>query len=444
MSDGGADPQPERRAFVEWFRASAPYIHAHRGRTFVVVFGGEVFSGPGLRDLVHDIALLHSLGIRLVLVAGARPQIERRLAERGSAPRYVAGLRATDDQALECAKEAAATVRLELEALLSMGLANSPMAGARIRVASGNFLTARPVGVVDGVDLMHTGLVRRIDADGIGKRLDDGAVVLLTSIGYSVTGELFNVRTHDVAAHTAAALGADKLVCLVEGEGLTETGPDPIHEATPEQADAILQRGGLGEDLAGHLEASVHACRHGVRRAHLIPRRLDGGLLLELFTRDGVGTLVTRETFEDIRQARLEDVGGILELIEPLERDGVLAGRSRELLERDIERFVVAQRDGLVVACAALYPYPDHGSAELACVAVHPHYREAARGDALLQFLERRGRELGLRQLFVLTTRTAHWFRERGFVPAGLEDVPEPRRGRYDPDRNSKILIKSL
>ena len=164
-------------AFVHWFRSSAPYIHAHRGRTFVIVFGGELLETRGARDFIHDVALLQSLGIRVVLVAGARPQIDAALARRGAEPRYVAGMRVTDDVALACVKEAAGTIHVELEALFSTSLPNSPMAGARVRVASGNFVTARPVGVIDGVDYVHSGLVRKIDAEAIGQRLDDGAVV---------------------------------------------------------------------------------------------------------------------------------------------------------------------------------------------------------------------------------------------------------------------------
>lgn len=438
------DTGVDHAAFVEHVRSSAPYIHAHRGRTFVVVFGGALLESRGLRDFAHDLALLHSLGIRLILVAGARPQIERRLADIGREPRYVRGIRVTDDAALECVKEAAATVRVEVEALLSMGLPNSPMAGARIRVATGNFVTARPVGVVDGVDLAHTGIVRRVDAAGIRQRLDDPAIVLLTPIGYSITGEVFNISTHELAASVAVATGADKLVCLVEGRGLSPEGRESLAELTPEEAEALLAGRRLGADVRRHLGAAVLACKNGVRRAHLVPRKLDGGLLLELFTRDGVGTLVTSETFEDIRPAQTVDVPGILELIEPLEREGVLVARSHELLENDIEQFVVAERDGMIVACAALYPYLAERQGEVACVAVHPAYQKAARGDALLSYLERRSREQGMDRLFVLTTRTAHWFVERGFEPGTVKSLPKERRRTYDSNRKSKVLVKRL
>jgi len=431
--------------FVEWFRASSPYIHAHRGRTFVIVFGGEAVQDSNFPNTIHDIALLHGLGVRLVLVHGTRPQIEERLRAREARLQVINGLRVTDDTALECVKEAAAIVRVEIEALLSMGIANSPMAGARIRVASGNFVTARPLGVRDGVDYCHTGLVRRIDAEGIAQRLGSGAVVLLSAIGYSPTGEVFNLTAEDVATSTAIALKADKLISLVEGPGLKGPRSGIVSQLTPRQADAVLEsRRRLAEDVEQHLRGAAEACRQGVRRAHLIGRAIDGALLRELFTRDGIGTLVTAEAFEEIRTATIDDVGGILELIQPLEQKGVLVRRSRERLEMEIARFMVVERDGTVIACAALYPYDQEHLAELACLAVLPEYRNSGRGDGLLNHVENTAKTMGVTRLFVLTTQTTHWFRERGFAPTDIDALPVSRRELYNYRRNSKILIKDL
>lgn len=431
-------------AFVDFFRASAPYIHAHRGGTFVVCFGGEAVQSRQFSDLIHDVAILHALGIRLVLVHGARPQIEARVKARGGQTQYVGRWRVTDDVALECVKEAAGALRVEIEGLLSMGVPNSPMGGARIRVASGNFVGARPLGVVDGVDAQSTGVVRRVDHEGIRQRLDSGALVLISPLGYSITGELFNLSYHDVAAAVSAALGADKLVSLVEGKGALDADRRPLHEMTPADGRAMLERPRLAQDLRLHLQAAVSACENGVRRAHLVPRRTGGGLLLELFTRDGIGTMVTAETYEGVRPAQTADVGGILELLEPLAEEGVLVRRPREMLEHEIEWFTVLERDGLVIACAACHPYPEQRMAEVAAVAVHPDYRDAGRGDVLLSYIERRAREAGLARLFVLTTRTSHWFVERGFAPGKLPDLPPERRSQVDRARNSKVFIKDL
>jgi len=334
-------------------------------------------------------------------------------------------LRVTDEVALQCVKEAVGATRVELEALLSMGLPNSPMAGARLRVATGNFVMAQPVGVVDGVDYQYTGKPRRIDADAIRQRLDDGAIVVLTPIGYSATGEAFNISSHDVAAAAATAIGADKLIGLLEGEGVLDVEGLPPSQLSPHEAEQILRSGrDLGHDVERHLAAAIQACRGGVPRAHLVARQSDGSLL------------------EGVRPAAQENVGGILALLEPLEEQGILVRRSQEMLENDFDRFTVIERDGMVVACAALYAYPDDSIAELACLVVHPEYRTSGRGDQLLHYLERQCAAQRLRGLFVLTTQTSHWFRERGFENCELGDLPEARRSAYDQGRRSKILLK--
>ena len=430
--------------FVRWFRDSSPYINAFRGRTFVIAFGGEVIAVEQFASLVHDIALLNSLGVRLVLVHGARPQIEARLNERGAKLHYVNGLRVTDAEALACVKEAAGAVRVEIEALLSMGLANSPMAGAGIRVNSGNYVTAQPLGVREGVDYLHTGEVRRIDAEAINRQLSENAIVLLSPIGYSPTGEVFNLSAEDVATAAAIQLKAEKLIYLCDAPGLEQDG-ELVREINLNEADKVLaEHAELSDEMVRGLFSGSYACRNGVRRAHLIDRHIDGSLLLELFTRDGIGTLITSESFEDMRQACIEDVGGILELIEPLEHEGVLVRRSRELLEMEIEHFTVVERDGAIIACAALYPFPEEGFGELACMAVHRNYRNRGRGDALLEYIERQARNFGIDKLFVLTTRTAHWFRERGFEEATLNDLPMQKQAMYNYQRRSKVFIKPL
>ena len=431
--------------FVDWFRQCTPYIHAHRGRTFVIAFGGEALAEDRLPALVHDIALLHGLGIRLVLVHGARPQIEQRLARRGAELRYVGGLRITDDAALACVKEAAGSARVEIEALLSMGLANSPMAGVRIPVASGNFVTARPLGVLDGVDYGHTGTVRRIDQDALRQRLDAGAVALLPPIGYSPTGEVFNLSAADVARAAALALGADKLIFLLEGGPLRDAEGRVVSHLLAGEVGARLQgEPDLAEDLAQALRAGADACVRGIKRAHLIERRLDGALLRELFTRDGAGTLLSDEPFEELRTARSSDIPGIRELLAPLEASGLLVHRPPEHLETVIDRFHVSERDGTVLACAALFPFDDERIAELACVAVHDAYRGQGRGDRLLARMETLARRRGLERIFVLTTQSAHWFRERGFLPARLADLPVARQRLYNVRRGSQVYIKTL
>lgn len=430
--------------FVQWFRDAAPYIHQFRGRTFVVAFGGEILSDGQFVELAHDLNLLNSLGVRLVLVHGARPQIEARLNERGVQLHYEKGLRVTDGAALQCVKEAAGAVRVEIEALLSMALANSPMAGSDIRVASGNFVTAKPMGVRDGVDLQHTGEVRKIDAPAIRERLDNNEIVLLSPLGYSPTGEIFNLTLEDVASSAAVALDADKLIFLMDTVGVENKAGAFQAQLTAAQAEAILEENALPEDVWLYLPAALKASRNGVARTHLISRHIDGAILQELFTREGVGTMVTEVSLESINQATIEDVGGILALIEPLETEGVLVRRSRERLEIEIGHFWVLERDHLIIGCAALYPFPREKMAELACLAIDPHYRNTGRGETLLDAMETEARKQGMQSLFVLTTRTAHWFVERGFVEAGLDALPGARQELYNFQRRSKVFVKKL
>ena len=435
--------------FIQWFRSASPYIHAHRGQTFVLSLHGEAIRDPGFAHLVHDIALLSSLGVRLVLVFGTRVQIETCLQERQVDIRYAEGLRITDDAALQCVKEAAGAVCVEIEALLSMGLPNSPMEGARIRVGSGNFVTAKPLGVRDGVDFCHTGEVRRVDAEAINARLANNEIVLVPPLGYSSTGEVFNLYADDLATAIAIALGASKLIFLLECGGVVDEAGRLIKQLTQSEAEKLLaklkSRGeGAEENPIRQLECAIEACAQGVTRTHLIERRLNGVLLLELFSRDGVGTMVSAAPFDQIRTATVDDVGGILELIEPLERDGVLVRRSREKLEMEIDHFTVLVRDGAIIGCAALYPDKDTHVAELACLTVHSDYQNQGRGEALYASLERDAKGAGASRVFVLTTRAAHWFLERGFIPAEINDLPLARKRLYNYTRQAKVFIKQL
>ena len=432
-------------AFVGFFRSASPYIHAHRGRTFVVSFGGEALEEPTFINLIHDLAQLVGLGIRLVVTYGIRPQVTTRMASRGMTPLYQDGIRITTPEALGAVKEATGMVRMEIESALSRGLADTPMAQARMQVVSGNFVTARPVGVREGIDFGHTGEVRRVDADGIRRQLDAGAVVLVAPVGYSPTGEMFNLSAPDVAAEIAAATSADKLICLVDGPGLTGSDGRLVRELTLPAAERMITGGDLRHTPhAAAMNGCIRALKGGVNRAHLLGRDVDGGLLLELFTRDGAGTLVTAERFEGVRPATIEDVGGILALIAPLEASGVLVKRSRERLEMEIGNFMVMERDGLITACGALYPYPAGRVGELACLAVHPDYRGAGRGEKVMAQIEQTARGHGIRRLFVLTTQTAHWFLERGFAATDVRDLPVTKKALYNYQRSARVYIKSF
>jgi amino-acid N-acetyltransferase len=430
--------------FVAWLRDVAPYVHAHRGKTFVIAFAGELIEAGRLNALVHDLSLLHALGIQLVIVHGSRPQVQAQLALKGIETRFARGMRITDAAALECVKEAAGEIRLDIEAAFSQGLPNTPMANSRIRVISGNFVTARPVGILDGVDFQHTGVVRKVDVDAIRLTLRSNALVLLSPLGFSPTGEAFNLTLEDVAASVAVALKADKLVLIDSADGVRDCDGKLFPELSVEEAEQLLARGDAAEDIVGKLGHLLQACRNGVARAHLIPFALDGGILIELFTHDGVGTMVAMGNLEALREATSDDVGGILQLIEPLEADGTLVKRPRELIEREIDHFTVLEHDGFIFGCAALYPFPSAGMGEMACLTVHPEYREYGDGERLMKRIEARARAAGLTKLFVLTTRTAHWFLKRGFVSATVDELPIERQQLYNWQRRSQVFIKSI
>lgn len=431
--------------FVAWFRSVAPYINAFRGKTFVIAFGGEVVADGKFLELTHDFNLLAALGIRLVLVHGARPQIEQHLSRKNLEDSYQLGIRMTDAETMQCVKESVGRVRVEIEALLSMGLANSPMANADIRVAGGNFITAQPIGIINGVDLQHTGSVRKVDVAALNDRMEFGEVVLLSPLGYSPTGEVFNLTLEDVATATAVALDADKLMFLMDTDGVLDKKGELLRELTVSGAQAELSsKRRLSDDVNLFLPCAIRACEAGVARTHLLSRHTDGSVLQELFSDEGIGTMVVESTLSILREASIEDVGGILHLLIPLEEQGILVRRSRELLEQEIDRFVVLEHDHRIVGCAALYPFPDEAAAELACMAVDAQCRDKGYGVAILNHMAALAKTQKLKKLFVLTTRTAHWFLERGFKESDVTALPDQKKSLYNYQRKSKVFVRKI
>ncbi len=440
--------------FVPWFRSVAPYIHLHRGKTFVVAVCGEAIAAGKLSLIAQDLALIQSMGVKIVLVHGFRPQVNEQLAAKGHAPKYSHGMRITDGVALDCAQEAAGQLRFEIEAAFSQGLPNTPMAGSTVRVISGNFITARPVGIIDGVDFIHSGLVRKVDTPGIQKALAMGAMVLLSPFGYSPTGEAFNLTMEEVATSVATALQADKLIFLTEIAGIATDPALPVSEDNPidtelplamaEKLLADLPQAAQPSDTAFYLQHCVRACKSGVERSHILPFAIDGSLLLEIYVHDGIGTMVIDEKLESLREATSDDVGGILQLIEPFEKDGTLVKRDRTEIERDVGNYSIIEHDGVIFGCAALYPYAEKNTAEMAALTVSPQVQGQGDGDKLLKRVEQRAKAQGISSLFVLTTRTMHWFIKRGFVQVEPDWLPEARKRKYNWDRKSQVLVKKL
>lgn len=433
--------------YVTWFRNACPYINAHQGKTFVIMLPGDCVDEPEFNNIVSDIVLLSSLGVRIVVVHGARTQIDDQLKQdEGHTSKFFRGLRVTSREDMGAILQAVGATRFKLESSFSNGLPSSPMYGAKIRIRSGNFVTAMPQGIIDGVDLQYTGKVRNVDGNGLRELLDSGAVALISPLGYSATGETFNLNFADVAIHIALGVQADKLIAYNDDGPIQDSQQKVFRELTLLKCEKFLVKQPQDNRTNTYfsLRACYKACDGGVPRAHVISSKEDGSLLKELFTRDGSGTMVYRDSYETIRRARIDDVQGLLKLIEPLESDGILVKRSRELLEREINCFTVMEKDGLIIGCAALYPFSEPSAGELACVAIHADYRRDGRAAKLLTHVERQALKLGINKVFVLTTQTAHWFLEQGFVETMVELLPVERKALYNYQRRSKVFVKQI
>ncbi|NES84886.1 MAG: amino-acid N-acetyltransferase [Moorea sp. SIO2B7] len=416
---------------VLFFREAAPYIHSHRGKTFVIAFAGEVITTKQFQQIVHDLAIISSLGARLVLVHGTRPQINTLLQQNNTPISLHKGIRITDPPALLAAQEAIGFLRIRIENLLTYALNQPSLSSNGLGIISGNFITARPLGIHDGIDYRFSGLVRKINQNLIKQQLDAQNIVLLSPIGYSPTGEAYNLRYEEVAIVAAKALKADKLIFLSHQQ------LNLPRELTLDEAKTYTTENEL-------LPSVIEALETDVERIHLLNANTDGVLLLELYTRDGIGTMISAEKFELLRAADIEDISGILALIRPLENTGTLIKRSREQLELEISNFHIITRDQKIIACAALYNTDNPQIGELACFVVHPHYRGANRGNKLFKHIAQLAQTQGKTQLLVLTTQTTDWFRERGFIKGTIEELPPNKKSLYNYQRNSQILFKSL
>jgi len=420
---------------VKFFREAAPYIHMHRGKTFVIAISGEVLQHKKAGEIISDIAILSSLGSRIILVHGARPQIEEQLEKNGHKTTIHNGLRITDDETLEISKASAGSTRLEIENLLNRALNRPPVVNSSLGVVSGNFITARPIGVIDGIDYQHTGKIRKAKRKLLKSLLRQGNIILISPLGYSPTGQIYNIRYVEIAGYLAAQVNADKLIFIHNDETLSKL---PKHSNLGQfDRDLKVKKDGVLDEIS-------RAMHEGVERVHLVDAKTQASLLLELYTRDGVGSMLSKQRYDEPRQAEIDDINGIVELIRPLEAQGILAKRNRSQLELGINNFIVIERDGLIIGCAALYPIDETDTGELSCLAIHKNYRSGNRGAALVKYITERARNIELRNLFVLTTQSIDWFLEQGFEEKNRTSLPQQRKDSYNPKRNSKVLFLKL
>ncbi|RMA80200.1 amino-acid N-acetyltransferase [Umboniibacter marinipuniceus] len=428
----------KQHELVQWFRQSSPYINLHRQTTVVINLRSEVISHDHFRGFLHDLAIAHNLGVKIVMVLGARQAIDKVLQQQGIASEFHLGKRLTSNELMEVIAAEVGRLRNYVEAKLSMGLINSPMHQANITVVSGNFVVAKPLGVVDGIDYLHTGELRKINAPAIKQQLDSGNIVLISPIGHSPSGESFNLEADDLAVQLASSLKAEKLVSVYDQVPTSISSSLSIAEAEQLATDQTITH-----ELAQLISSLSRAVGLGVERAHLVDINIDGSLLSELYTRDGQGVMISSCPDWIIRAARVDDLNAIINLIRPLEQSGALVRRSRERLEVELPYFTLVEKDGMIISCCALYPFEDQ-SAEIACVATAPEYRGTGVTIQLLKHIEIEAKKAQLKRLFLLTTGSMHWFLEQGFSPSQLDDLPASRRDMYNYQRNSKLMAKTL
>ena len=440
------DMTEEKIQFVQWFRSTSPYIRVHRGKTFVIHIDDHIISSSRFNEFIHDLALLNSLEIRLVLAYSTRHSIENRLGGNDSKKIiYHEGIRVTDPDTLDVVKDAAGKLRIEIESALSMALGNTPMSNAEVIVSSGNYIRAKPMGIVAGIDYQFTGKVRSVETDNINAKLDANEIVLIPPLAYSTTGETFNLESKSMAQRLAEELQADKLIYLSDVAGLIDETGNLVNHLTALEAETFLKSpNSIDDKVYKLLQHAVEACMGGVERVHLIDGSIEGALLQELFLRDGIGTMISRTSYDELRQATISDIAGILELITPLEKQGVLVERSREKLELEIDNFIVMLRDDVIIGCASLYVFPDEKAAEAGCLVIHEDYHNFGRGEQLFEMLEQTARRARVSRIFVLTTHAAHWFMELGFKEGKAEDLPVAKQNLYNYRRNSKVLYKDI
>jgi amino-acid N-acetyltransferase len=412
------------------------YVPQFREKAFVVAIDGAIVEDENFPNLLMDVAVLWSLNVRIVLVHGAAAQIQALAQKNDAEASDLEGSGVTDAETLQLALTAANRLTHEILEGLS---------AADLRGASSNVVIAHPLGILRGVDHLFTGRVERIDVDLIQKLIASGIVPVIPPLGMDGEGHTFRVNSDSVALEVAKALGAVKLIFVTTAEGLTVNGTLARQVAVAE-LDKALQDGLVAPNQASKARHAVAACHAGVPRVHVISGHVDEGLLAEVFSNEGIGTLIYANDYRQIHRARKRDIRSIQQLIKASVESEELLPRTRAAIEKQLDDYYIFEVDKNPVACVALHVYPETQTGELACLSVRATHENQGVGRRMVQFAEDRARELGLKSLLALSTQAFNFFQSKGGFSEGTpDDLPPARRERYEQSkRRSKVLVKSL
>ena len=433
---------PQHTFFLHAFREAAPYIHYLRGKTLVIGIASALLHHNSIiTALAADFNLLAALGVRLVLVHGSHHALNQICQQQNYPSYFHQQHRITDTTILQFAKQVCGEIQFNLQAALSLGTTN-----ARLRTITGNYIFAQPMGIIDGIDMCYTGRVRKVDHVAIHRALQDDAIVLISPLGTSPIGQSYSLAMNDVASAIAIALHAEKLIFLIEQDGILTQDNTLQNNLNAQQAQQLIAQNRIYPPQLPLLQTALEAVEKGISRVQILSGSRDGDLLRELFTRHGAGTSIAQAPFTNIRPATEHDIAAILALIAPLEQKGILIHRSQHYLAEHINDFSVLENDRQIEGCVALKTFPSAAhAAELACLVVANQNRNDGYGKALLTHIINQARAAGKHQLFALSTHTSDWFLERGFQAATFADLPAERQTEYqNSQRHSKIFVLSL
>ncbi len=419
-------------------RGILQYIPQFREKTFILAVDGAIVTDENFATLLLDVAVLRSLSIRVVLIHGAAAQVKSLAAEQNVAPSNLDGTGITDAATLKLALTAANRLTHEILEGLS---AND------LRAASTNAIIAHPMGIIQGVDHLFTGKVERVDTELLQALLAQGVVPVIPPLGFDGDGKTYRVNSDGVAVAVAEALKATKVIYITSNDGLIHNG-QLIRQLIVSELQLLLQTqtDGFTPEILSKAQHAMAACKAGIPRVHIINGKVDEGLLAEVFSNEGIGTLIYANEYQQIRLAKKKDIRAIQLLTKQGVEASELVKRTRAMIEKNLADYYLFEIDKNPVACVALHIYPEQKKGELACLYVNPSHENQGIGRKLIQFVENKAREIGLTEIITLSTQAFTYFQSKGgFAEGTPDDLPPSRREKYDQSgRNSKVLIKKM